>query len=126
MISIWGWRKRGSHGLNYELRLQTEKYINMAFIYSWVPAYKEIVTKLQDYGDRQIELIDLLRNAGVNIHNHEEIRDIKSPLDEIDPFTFLFFLGKARNSDNWVQILRTENRKSQPHVNWSWLFNANK
>ena len=66
----------------------------MAFIYSWVPAYKEIVAKLQDYRDRQTELIQLLRDAGVNVHDDEAVRGTKTPLREIEPFTFLFFLFK--------------------------------
>jgi 5-methylcytosine-specific restriction protein B len=76
----------------------------MAFIYSWLPAYQQIIAKLPEYRDRQLELIQVLRDIEVNVNDDEDVRGVKSPLTEIDPFTFLFFLGKAKT--NWVGVVR--------------------
>jgi hypothetical protein len=78
----------------------------MEYIYSWIPAYQQIVTKLQGYRNLQIELINILRNIGVNVNEDEDIVGHRVPLTEIDPFTFLFFLGKQRNDWNKVKTLR--------------------
>jgi len=78
----------------------------MVYIYSWIPAYKEIIKKIPDYKDRQPELIQILRDIGVNVNEDEDRPGNRVPLTEVDPFTFLFFLGKHRNDLNKVNVLR--------------------
>src|SRR5690242_15313948 len=78
----------------------------MAYIYSWLPAYKEFVAKLPAYKNKQGELIQILKDIGVNVNEDEDAPGQRVPLSEIDPFTFLFFLGKHRNEWNKVKVLR--------------------
>jgi len=78
----------------------------MEYIYSWIPAYKQIVEKLPAYKNRQLELIQIIRDIGVNVNEDEDSPGHKVPLTEIDPFTFLFFLGKPKNFWNRIKTLR--------------------
>lgn len=78
----------------------------MAYLYSWMPAYKQIVAKLPQYRNHQADLVQVLRDIGVNVNNDEDHPGHSVPLTEIDPFTFLFFLGKHRNEWNKVKVLR--------------------
>lgn len=78
----------------------------MAYIYSWIPAFREFVNRLPNYRNNQVELIQILRDIGVNVNEDEDNPGHKVPLTEIDPFTFLFFLGKHRNEWNKVKVLR--------------------
>ena len=56
---------------------------------TWKPFFRELATRLLDYEDRQPELIQMLRDAGISI-NHDE----GEPLREIDPFTFFSLILK--------------------------------
>lgn len=78
----------------------------MEYIYSWIPAYKQIVAKLPAFRTKQLELIQVLRDIGVNVNEDEDSPGHKVPLTEIDPFTFLFFLGKPKNYWNKIKVLR--------------------
>lgn len=78
----------------------------MAYIYSWIPAYEQIVERLPQYRNNQAALVQVLRDIGVNVNEDEDRPGHKVPLTEIDPFTFLFFLGKHRNDWNKVKVLR--------------------
>jgi 5-methylcytosine-specific restriction protein B len=78
----------------------------MAFIYSWIPAYQQIVARLPLYRNNQVALVQVLRDIGVNVNDDEDRPGHFVPLSEIDPFTFLFFLGKHRNDWNKVKVIR--------------------
>ena len=78
----------------------------MVYIYSWIPAFKAFVEKLPAYRNRQDELVQVLCDIGVNVNDDEDIPGHKILMSEIDPFTFLFFLGKHRNEWNKVKVLR--------------------
>jgi hypothetical protein len=51
-------------------------------------------------------LIQVLRDIGVNVNEDEDRPGHKVPLTEIDPFTFLFFLGKHKNEWNKIKVIR--------------------
>jgi Cdc6-like AAA superfamily ATPase len=78
----------------------------MAYIYSWIPAYQQIVAILPQYRNNQAALVQVLRDIGVNVNEDEDQPGHNVPLAEIDPFTFLFFLGKHRNEWNKIKVLR--------------------
>ncbi|OSZ81161.1 hypothetical protein CAP36_07975 [Chitinophagaceae bacterium IBVUCB2] len=78
----------------------------MAYIYSWIPAYQQIVARLPQYRNNQAALVQVLRDIGVNVNEDEDHPGHNVPLTEIDPFTFLFFLGKHRNDWNKIKVLR--------------------
>lgn len=62
--------------------------------YSWVLTHQAIAEKLPAYRNRQNELIEILKSAGVSINQDEEEGNIKIPLEEIDPFTFFGHIYK--------------------------------
>ena len=71
--------------------------------YEWVPFYEELAQKIRGNRDRQSDLVNILREAGVkNGLGDEAIKGARIPLVEIDPFSFfgLFnkFQGKERTS----------------------------
>lgn len=78
----------------------------MEYIYSWIPAYKQIVAKLPEYKNRQLELIQILRDIGVNVTEDEDTPGHRVPLTEIDPFSFVFYLGTPKNYWNKIKVLR--------------------
>lgn len=78
----------------------------MAYIYTWIPIYNQVVSKLTAYRNRQQELIEILKDIGINIPEDEDLPEHKVPLNEIDPFSFLFYLGSPKNEWNKVTVLR--------------------
>lgn len=57
--------------------------------YNWVPLFKAIANWIADYEERQPELVQILRDIGVDNGLEDELSDgSKVPLDVIDPFTF--------------------------------------
>ncbi|HPO56804.1 MAG TPA: AAA family ATPase [Ignavibacteriaceae bacterium] len=64
--------------------------------FSWVETHKGIVEYLKGMENRQTELIDLLKDAGIKIADDEAIKGKKIPLTEIDPFTFFFYIYKYK------------------------------
>ncbi len=63
--------------------------------YTWVPAFKAIADWLSGYEDRQPELIQILRDIGVDKGLDDKLPDdSRAPLSEIDPFSFFAVLMK--------------------------------
>ncbi|HOY14252.1 MAG TPA: AAA family ATPase [Saprospiraceae bacterium] len=56
-------------------------------------------------------MVQVLRDIGVNVNDDEDQPSHNIPLSEIDPFTFLFFLGKTKNDWNKIKIIRELCRK---------------
>ena len=50
---------------------------------TWQPFFHDLAHKLLEYEDRQPELVQLLRDAGVSVQNDEG-----EPLTVLDPFSF--------------------------------------
>ena len=74
--------------------------------FTWVPFYKELAEKIKDYRNRQIELIELLRTAGVdNGLFDEKPKGNKIDLQEIDPFTFFSLINKYPDEQRRIRIL---------------------
>ncbi|MFO7750113.1 MAG: hypothetical protein R6V54_08460, partial [Desulfobacteraceae bacterium] len=63
-------------------------------MFSWISTHKAIAQKLTAYENRQPELIDLLKHCGETILNDIDVNGSEIQLNEIDPFTFLFYLYK--------------------------------
>ncbi|MDM8555648.1 AAA family ATPase [Desulfococcaceae bacterium HSG7] len=61
--------------------------------YSWVETHKELVKFLADKQDNQKQLIDLLKKVGMTVFKDKDING-ETELDEIDPFTFFFYIYK--------------------------------
>jgi len=104
MIGILTWNKKEQRENNNE---SANNHSTMTYIFSWIPAYAEIVKKLPGYRNKQQDLIQVLRDIGVNVNEDEDLPGNKIALSEIDPYTFLFFLGKPKNDWNKVKILRS-------------------
>jgi len=74
--------------------------------FTWVPFMIELGQKLLDYEKRQSEMVDLLREAGVEGGLIDRDAEGKSmPLAEIDPFTFVAQIHKYRDWHNRLPIL---------------------
>ncbi len=77
-----------------------------AVTYTWVPFMVELGQKLLAYETRQAELVDLLREAGVDKGLTDKDAEGKSiPLTEIDPFSFIAQIHKYRDWHNRLPIL---------------------
>ncbi|WP_340104889.1 EVE domain-containing protein [Rhodohalobacter sp. 8-1] len=74
--------------------------------FSWVQTHKDLAEYLQDKEDKQKELVDLLRQAGVTAGLvDEEPKGNRFDLEEIDPFSFFCFIYKY-GPDKRLQILQ--------------------
>lgn len=62
--------------------------------YDWVPFYEEMADKLVNYRDKQVLLIKILQDSGVNGLIDQNPKDKAVALTEIDPFTFVALLNK--------------------------------
>lgn len=62
-------------------------------MYTWIPVYKAISQKLLAYEQRQIELIKILKEAGIKIPDDQD-KTGSIPLEVMDPFTFFNFINK--------------------------------
>lgn len=63
--------------------------------FTWVQTHKELVQFLATKREHQKELIDLLKSIGINEgFKDKDLNDNSIDLEEIDPFTFFFFLYK--------------------------------
>ena len=62
--------------------------------YTWVQTHNELVQYLKHMEDRQLELIDELEKAGVDVLTEHDAHGMKIRLEEIDPFSFFFFVYK--------------------------------
>ncbi len=83
--------------------------------YSWVETHKELVKFLAENQDNQKQLIDLLKKVGITGFNDKDTNGESIELDEIDPFTFFFYLykhGRQRRLKNLQKI--AEEIKIQP------------
>lgn len=67
---------------------------------SWQPFFHALAVKVLDYQQRQPELVQVLKDAGVAI-NHDE----GQPLAEIDPFTFFSLILKHTSDATALPLL---------------------
>jgi len=83
--------------------------------YSWVETHKELVKFLAENQDNQKRLIGLLKKVGITGFNDKDENGESIELDEIDPFTFFFYIykyGSQRRLKNLQKI--AENIKIMP------------
>lgn len=62
--------------------------------FTWVKTHQEIVQYLKHMKDRQPELISELEKAGVDKFTDRDVQGNAFKLDEIEPFTFFFYIYK--------------------------------
>lgn len=88
----------GNRGTNFRAtKEEYETILKMAKRkdFSWVKTHQEIVQFLKENKHNQLQLIDLLKSAGIGpFDNDEDAEGNKTNLKEIDPFTFFFFIYK--------------------------------
>jgi hypothetical protein len=73
-------------------------------MFTWVPTHKEIAQKLLQFEDRQLELIQILKDAGETIINDEDLDGNKFEMTEIDPFTFFCYIYKYGTQKRLAQL----------------------
>jgi len=73
--------------------------------FTWVQTHKEIVQWLRGMRDHQLDLIAELEKAGVEGFNDQEANGQTIKLDEIDPFSFFFYIYKY-GAKRRLQILQ--------------------
>ena len=74
-------------------------------MYTWVPTHKAIAEKLLAYENKQQELIQILKDAGETILSDIDDEDNRIELQEIDPFSFFFYINKY-GSERRLERLR--------------------
>jgi len=62
-------------------------------MYTWVPFFEELGRKLAEYENKQPELAEHLRQAGVQVAE-DQLADGNVPLADMDPFTFFSLCTK--------------------------------
>lgn len=65
--------------------------------YDWMKAFKEIKNLVKGYRHNQKALIDILKNAGIDVPADEYPENTKIPLEQMDPFSFLSLINKFPN-----------------------------
>lgn len=62
--------------------------------YDWVETHKEICEFLSNKQNDQQELVQLLKDIGINVQDDKSSPEVSIPLKEIDPFTFFCHIYK--------------------------------
>jgi 5-methylcytosine-specific restriction endonuclease McrBC GTP-binding regulatory subunit McrB len=80
-------------------------------MFTWIPIYKEIASKLLDYKNRQRDLIDIIKDLEQKGIKPIKLQDenpkgTKIPLEEMDPFTFFSNFNRSITEDNRIKILK--------------------
>ncbi|CAM4447305.1 DUF4357 domain-containing protein [Deinococcus marmoris] len=70
------------------------------FSATWKPLFHELARRLLDYQERQPELIDILRSAGIHIQHDEG-----EQLSVMDPFSFFSLILKHQSESRVAEIL---------------------
>lgn len=101
--------------------------------YSWVKTHLELADYLKDYKTKQLQLLELLKSAGVTEFTDRDKDNQDIDLAEIDPFTFFCYIYKYGDQRR-LQILQfiaktlnlhyPEDEKGIPSSNAQkvWLF----
>lgn len=74
--------------------------------FTWVQTYKEIAHWLMDKQDKQNELIQLLKEAGVDGFKDIDEDGREIDLKEIDPFSFFAYINKYKTDERRLEILQ--------------------
>lgn len=90
------WLKSTSMVLPIELTMPN----TVVFAALWKPFFGELAQRLLDFEDRQSELTDILREAGVHIQHDEG-----QPLSVMDPFSFFSLILKHQSESRVAEIL---------------------
>lgn len=81
-----------SFGFNIEIKTD---YITR---FDWIETHKEICNYLSNKQNNQEELVEVLKEAGINVQDDKSSQDVSIPLKEIDPFTFFCHIYKHGTS----------------------------
>ncbi|GAL00787.1 hypothetical protein JCM19314_1824 [Nonlabens ulvanivorans] len=63
-------------------------------LYNWTQTHLELASYLKDKRSNTSELIELLKESGVNVMQDQSQPGISIPLEEMDPFTFICHIYK--------------------------------
>jgi hypothetical protein len=81
------------NALNALLRFRVSNE-NLEPHFTWVKTHLELAKYLRNFNNKQIELIDLLKSAGVTGFSDKDLNNKNIDLQEIDPFTFFCYIYK--------------------------------
>ena len=73
--------------------------------YTWVPIFEEIANKLLEYENNQLELIEILKQAGITIPSDRDKETHSIDLKVIDPFTFYCQITKIGTIEKQLNII---------------------
>jgi Cdc6-like AAA superfamily ATPase len=85
-------------------KLFNSKMSNKMSDFTWVPVHNALSRKLLEYRNRQEELVEILKEAGVRQLNDKDEDRETFPLRVIDPFSFYRFINKY-GDENRLSIL---------------------
>lgn len=74
--------------------------------FTWIQTYKELANWLMDRQDKQQELIQLLKQAGVDGFRDVDQDGREINLEEIDPFSFFAYINKYKTDERRLEILQ--------------------
>ncbi len=74
--------------------------------FTWVKTHLEISNYLKNHKDNQLQLIEILKKAGVTGFSDKEENDLDIDLTVIDPFTFFCYIYKY-GAERRLEVLRS-------------------
>ncbi|EFK3891962.1 TPA: AAA domain-containing protein [Escherichia coli] len=96
--------------------------------YSWVPVFKNVCSWIADYENKQHELVQILREIGVDKGLEDEFSDgSKEQLKVIDPFTFFATFmkyGVVKRTELFAALLERANLPISAPSDFSGVPNA--
>ena len=72
--------------------------------FTWIPFYKELAEKLLEYKDRRDELVKFVYSS-LDKTDYLSMEDGKTPIKDIDPFTFFGIFNRRTSKENRVKNL---------------------
>ena len=84
--------------------------------FTWIPFYKELAEKLLEYKDRRDELVKFVYSS-LDKTDYLSMEDGKTPIKDIDPFTFFGIFNRRTSKENRV--------KNAKEINGTDTWNGN-
>jgi len=92
---VYDWIPGGGEPTNKYIKALGFEVVNKDLDkYTWIETHSDLVTYLVDNENKQVQLIQLLKDIGITGFEDVDVNDVPIPLTEIEPFTFFCYIYK--------------------------------
>lgn len=92
---VYEWIPSGGEPTNKYIKALGFEIVNKDLDkYTWIETHLELVNYLIDNENKQVQLIQLLKDIGITGFDDLDVNDTPIPLTEIEPFTFFCYIYK--------------------------------